>query len=182
MRHSPASMSRASAAAAATASTPFGGMDPAEKRGGSRDPDQRRTGEQRWPHRPRAACLLPLPEGSGWGGGRARATAVLGPRPALPFSPSGEREGSGNRTPGRRRPRGRQPPLCARGRRGSGRGGAAAAGHEPPAVRARAAGVRRAPLAAAAAAAAAAPAAATKRGLGSAQLLSNYPSTDLAAT
>lgn len=76
---------------------------------------------------------------------------------------------------------GQPPPLCARSRWGRGRGCCG-----PRALTLCAPGRPKsdAPLraAAAAAAAAAAPAAAAKRGLGSAQLLSNYPSTDLAAT
>lgn len=118
----------------------------------------------------------------GWGETRARVTAVPGPHPALPFSPAGEeKEGSENRPPGWRRPRGQPPPLCARSRWGRGRGCCG-----PRALTLCAPGRPKsdAPLraAAAAAAAAAAPATAAKRGLGSAQLLSNYPSTDLAAT
>lgn len=165
MRHSPASISRGFGNGVATAaSTPLGGMDPAEKRGGSGDPGRRRTGEQPWPHRPRAAGCHSQQEG--WGC-RARATAAPGPRPALPFSPSGEkgegieRLGAEGHTGGRR--------LCepgASGARWARRGcccGARASG-----CARRAAGVRRAPPAAAANAAAAAGA---KTGLRSAQLL-----------
>nr|CAI9701877.1 unnamed protein product [Rangifer tarandus platyrhynchus] len=123
-----------------------------------------------------SASSLFLSPREGWGGGEtsARAPAVPGPRPALPFSPAGEeKEASENRTPGWRRPRGQPLPLCARSRWGRGRGccGPGALSLCAPGRPKSDAPLRAAPAAAAAAAAAAAPAAAAKRGLGSAQLL-----------
>lgn len=141
-------------------------MDPAEKRGGSGDPDGRCTGEQPWPHRPRAARCLSRQEGRGC---RARATTVPGPRPALPFSLSERRVGAGlERLGGEGHAGGRR--LCARGASGA----VGTTGRLP-----RAAGLslcaplrRRLRL----------PLPLLKPGLRSAQLLSNYPSSDLAAT
>lgn len=154
----------AAPAAARAASTPRGGVHPAEKRGGSGVPGRRRTGEPPWTHGPRATRRLSRQEGAGSAG--LRAPAVPGPRPALPFPFSGAEEGSGQGSPGESRPRGRPPPLCVRSRLGGGLGGAAARRRGPHPVRpGRAAGVGRAPPAAAAAAAAAvAPAAAAQRG------------------
>ncbi|XP_062043242.1 laforin-like [Lepus europaeus] len=146
MRHSLASISPGFIAAAAAAATPLRGMERAEERGRQRGPGPRThsgAAADTSPASPSAArCLVPD------GHGRARTTAVPGPRPALPFFRLRERRGwgvgKGIRTPGRRRPRGRRPPLCARCRRGGGRGGAAAARRRPLPVRSRAVRVRRA--------------------------------------
>lgn len=169
----------AQASAAAVAATPLRGMDRAQERDGSADPGRGRTPEQPWPHRPPAARRLAPRERLG----KAELGPALSQVPAGPchFSPSEEEEegvGSGDRDANARLAEAtRAAAAFVRGEaRGGGRGGVAA--RRPPRVRSRAA-PSQAPLRAAAAEA---PAAAAKRGLGSAQLLSNYPSTNLAAT